>query len=88
MKKVELSVKSVKGFCSAGYKTGDKLTYTEPSVITADGVPVCIYAFNALAPYLSAYGKQTDPSDWINEINELQCPDPINTVVFGLKCIE
>lgn len=84
MKRIEIKVKSVKGFCSAGYKEGDTFTYCEPN-ITSHNLPVCIYALSGLIPYLSAFGKKTDENDWINELHELQCPDPANTVVFSLK---
>lgn len=85
MKVIQIEIKSVKGFCSAGYKAGDKLIYCEPNITSADGKPVCIFAVGGLIPYLSALGKDTDKCDWINDIEELQCPDPVNTVIFSLK---
>jgi uncharacterized repeat protein (TIGR04076 family) len=85
MKEVTIEVKSVKGYCSAGYKPGDKLTFRDPVVTAVDGKPVCLYALAGLIPYLAAFGRDTDQNDWINKIQELQCPDPVNTVVFSLK---
>lgn len=82
---IEIKVKSVKGYCSAGYKEGDTLRYCEPNLTSIDGKPICVYALNGMIPYLSAFGKKTESSDWINSLNELQCPDSANTVVFSLK---
>lgn len=36
-------------------------------------------------PYLTAFGRETAGKDWINQFSELQCPDPVNTVVFFLQ---
>jgi uncharacterized repeat protein (TIGR04076 family) len=84
-KRIEIKVKSVKGFCSAGYKEGDILSYCEPNITSIDDKPICIYALSGLIPYLTAFGRKTDENDWINELRELQCPDSTNTVVFSLQ---
>jgi uncharacterized repeat protein (TIGR04076 family) len=83
---VKLTVKSVKGFCSAGYKIGDYFLIKGGLMIEA-GKPqgICIYALPALIPYLTAYCRETSPNDWIDLKNELQCPDNTNTVIFGLE---
>lgn len=87
MKKIEIKVKSVKGYCSVGYKEGDTLIYSDPSITIGDCKQICIYALGGLIPYLTAYGRNTDSDDWINQLKELQCPDSTNTVVFSLKRI-
>ena len=33
-------------------------------------------------PYLTVAYRKTPEDDWINMVQELQCPDPVNTVVF------
>jgi uncharacterized repeat protein (TIGR04076 family) len=89
MSDVKVTVKSVKGFCSAGYQVGDYFEVREGLMIAA-GKPqgICIYALPALIPYLTAYCRETAPGDWINRKTELQCPDSDNTVVFGLERME
>ena len=86
MYQVRVTVKSVKGFCAAGYKPGDFFTI-DRSVILTPGEPkgLCIYAIGALLPYLTAYCRETSSDDWINLKRELQCPDNSNTVIFGLE---
>jgi uncharacterized repeat protein (TIGR04076 family) len=86
MYKIKLTVKSVKGNCSAGYKEGDYF-FIEDGLMIVPGQPsgLCMYALPALLPYLTAYCRETPPSDWINLKEELQCPDNTNAVVFGLE---
>ena len=89
MSDVKVTVKSVKGFCSAGYKPGDYFMLRDGLLIEA-GKPagLCIYALPALIPYLTAYCRETAPDDWINNKRELQCPDNDNAVIFGLERVD
>ncbi len=82
----KLTVKSVKGFCSAGYKEGDHFFIRNGLMIEA-GEPkgLCMYAVPALVPYLTAHCRKTPADDWINMKTELQCPDNTNAVIFGLE---
>lgn len=82
MYRVILEVKNVKGECAAKYKVGDRIIVEEPYIISSESSNICIYALNALTPYLTVLYRDTSKSDWINYIEELQCPDPINTVTF------
>lgn len=72
----------MRGFCSAGYKPGDRLVIQEPSVLSKESNDVCLYALGALLPYLTALYRDTPEEDWIHQVKELQCPDAHNTVVF------
>jgi len=89
MHKVKLTVKSVKGYCSARYKAGDYF-YIENGLMVVPGKPegLCMYALPALLPYLTAYCRETPENDWINFKKELQCPDNTNAVIFGLERVE
>jgi len=85
---IKCTVKSVKGFCSAGYKPGDYF-YIRGGLMIEAGTPggLCMYALPALLPYLTAYCRQTPDGDWINMKTELQCPDNDNAVIFGIERI-
>jgi uncharacterized repeat protein (TIGR04076 family) len=86
MHKIKCTVQSVKGFCSAGYKAGDAFYVKEAFIVEADTPKgVCLHALSAMAPYLTAYARHTDPDDWINQKKEFQCPDSTNSVVFGVE---
>ena len=86
MYNVKCTVKSIKGDCAAGYKVGDYFFINDMAIIEA-GEPkgICLYALTAMLPYLTAYCRNTPEDDWINMIEELQCPDSANAVVFGLE---
>jgi uncharacterized repeat protein (TIGR04076 family) len=83
---VKCTVKSIKGACPAGYKLGDHFYVKDMALIEA-GQPkgICLYALTAMIPYLTAYCRNTPGEDWINTIQELQCPDSTNSVVFSLE---
>ena len=86
MRDVKVTVKSVRGECAAGCKKGDYFVVKEGVTIvpeTSDGV--CLYALSAMLPYLTAACRDTPADDWINVIDQLQCPDATNTVIFGLE---
>jgi uncharacterized repeat protein (TIGR04076 family) len=80
--KLILEVKEVKGDCAAGYKTGDRIVIEGGSIISRRSSNVCLYALGALLPYLTVAYRKTPKDDWINMVEELQCPDSVNTVVF------
>jgi len=85
MYKLILEVKEVKGRCAAGYKVGDKIVVKEPSILVKESNNVCLYAIGALLPYLTVAYREVSKSDWINQLQHLQCPDPINTVIFKIS---
>lgn len=82
MYRLILEVKEVRGNCAAGYKAGDKIVIEGGSIVSGRSSNVCLYALGALLPYLTVAYRKTPEDDWINLVRELQCPDPINTVVF------
>lgn len=83
--KVEIKVKEVKGTCSAGYKVGDLFFVEEPVLVSDGKTPLCLYALSAMLPYITAYCRKTEEQDWINALEELQCPDCKNAVIFALR---
>jgi uncharacterized repeat protein (TIGR04076 family) len=89
MHDIKCAVKSVKGFCSAGYKVGDYFFVRDGLMIEA-GKPkgLCMYALPAFLHYLTAYCRETPDNDWINRKKELQCPDCDNSVIFTLERIK
>jgi len=86
--RVILQVKDVKGNCAAGYKIGDRIVIEEGSIISEKSSNVCLYAIGALLPYLTVAYRKVPEDDWINLVEVLQCPDPINTVVFRVLRVE
>ncbi|MEM2212646.1 MAG: TIGR04076 family protein [Candidatus Nezhaarchaeales archaeon] len=85
MYRLILEVKEVKGKCVAGYKVGDKIVVEEPSILVKESNNICLYAIGALLPYLTVAYREVPKNDWINQLQHLQCPDPINTVTFKIS---
>ena len=86
MYEVEIEVKSVKGYCSAEYKEGDKIVIKEPVIDTSrTNCDICIYTIPSLISYITAFSRKTSEDDWINMLEELQCPDSANTVAFKIS---
>jgi uncharacterized repeat protein (TIGR04076 family) len=86
---IKLTVKSIKGYCSAGYKIGDYFFVKDGVVIEMGNMKgLCMYALPALLPYLTAYCRQTPEDDWINRKKELQCADNDNAVIFALERVK
>ena len=67
MYKLKIVVEDVKGKCYAGYKKGDIIEIEDP---VARG-KICIYAFSALIPYITAAYRETPSDDWINAVEYL-----------------
>lgn len=77
-----MEVKEVKGKCAAGYSVGNRIVVEEPCILVNESSNVCLYALGAFLPYLTVLYRDTPKEDWINYVEELQCPDPLNTVTF------
>jgi uncharacterized repeat protein (TIGR04076 family) len=83
---IKCTVKSVKGECAAGYKVGDHFVIKDMAMVEAvEPQGICLHALTALVPYLTAFCRNTPEDDWINMIQELQCPDSTNSVVFSIE---
>lgn len=87
--RARLTVKSAVGYCSAGHKVGDSFITDGVAVQVEKGDGrICIFALPSLAPYLTAYCRETAPADWINSLSQLQCPDATNTVIWSVERID
>ena len=81
---VEVSVKSQKGKCAFGHRTGDKIVFDGKSVKGN----VCYSALMVVLPkvYAMMYGVEFP---WAKDKNVIcnACPDADNPVVFEIKRI-
>lgn len=85
MTDLAVTVKSIKGYCYAGLQAGQKFIFRDPVVAPEGNAPLCLYALSSMFPYLTAACRQTPAEDWINAVEELQCPDSKNTVIFSVQ---
>jgi uncharacterized repeat protein (TIGR04076 family) len=81
MDKVKITVKSIKGECSAGLKIGQEIVVDGYQI---DGY-ICPYALNSLWPFVNALSfKGKFP--WGDEDGlTLACPDAENLTVFDVR---
>ncbi|MGQ9618506.1 MAG: TIGR04076 family protein [Candidatus Aminicenantia bacterium] len=79
MKDLVVRVKEIRERCGANLKSGD-LFYIKGygKIEIPEGKFACIYALNALMPFLTAKQREEElpQDDWIAETKELCCPDP------------
>lgn len=88
MHRVKITVESIAGECAAGCRVGDVFYYEDGSItVPVAGTRLCAYGLSALIPYLSGYVRPAAAGDWIGSIERLQCPDPVNKVVYRLEKI-
>ncbi|MEW6455844.1 MAG: TIGR04076 family protein [Acidobacteriota bacterium] len=89
MKDLEVKVKKIMERCGANLKKGDTFWIKGYGKIEIPpGKFTCIYALNALMPFLTAKQREDDlpQDDWIAETKELLCPDP-KGVLFEIKAL-
>lgn len=91
MKRIKVTIQSVKGECSAGCKVGDVFYYEDGSITLEDlSTKLCAYGISAIVPYMSGFCRASDSEDWMAGYEEadFQCPDPINAVMYHLEKID
>ncbi|MHB1127455.1 MAG: TIGR04076 family protein [Bacillota bacterium] len=82
---LRVKVKSVKGECAAGCQVGDSFLVQDPLIKVERKDSLFLYALSAMLPYITARYRMTPAGDWINIVEDLQCPDATNTVIFTLE---
>jgi uncharacterized repeat protein (TIGR04076 family) len=88
MYKIILQVIQVPEQCAAGYKVGDKMVIEDPKIVLNESTNICLYALSALTPYLIPLTRELPKDDWMNQIAELSCSDPHNSVKFKVTRIK
>lgn len=89
MQRVKITVESIAGECAAGCRAGDVFYYDDGSItVPVGGTQLCAYGLCALIPYLAGYARTAADEDWIGGLERLQCPDPVNKVVYRLEKVQ
>jgi uncharacterized repeat protein (TIGR04076 family) len=82
MNKVNIKVKSVKGFCSAGHKIGDEWKIDENIFVPQN---LCMHAFYVLYPWIQTLRMGGEIPWSVNGEIDVPCIDTENMVIFSLK---
>jgi len=93
--RVVVRVKEVRGFCVAGYRSGDSFEVEWFYVKPGQSVKICIHALNAMSTLLLPFLKDVSARDLgigqEDDVGYVQCPDPGKpytdggTVIFELR---
>ncbi|PUA31930.1 MAG: hypothetical protein B7O98_08050 [Zestosphaera tikiterensis] len=92
---VEVVVKEVRGFCSIGYKPGDRFIIEKYYIRSNQEKPICLHALSSMLTLITPFLKGVSARDLgigsEDNVGYVQCPDPGKpytcggTVVFELK---
>jgi len=90
MHKVKITVKSVKGFCSAGYREGDHFFIEGSKLTIPEGNHICIWALQSMMPVFPIFQERDRLADdhWVKQVKQFSCPDPKGLVQYRLELID
>jgi uncharacterized repeat protein (TIGR04076 family) len=75
MYKVRAKVVKMNGVCHY-HKKGDYVEVEDDLLNVPDGKKVCLWSLSALLPVLSSVQRKHDESsDWLSDVDYIQCPD-------------
>ena len=87
MFKVRAKVVEMKGKCPY-HKNGDYIEVDNDLLTIPDGKKLCIRSLSALLPFLSAVQRKHDePTDWLSDVDYIQCPDSSVEVLWAIEKI-
>lgn len=85
LRDLRVVVDEVKGRCSSEMRPGDHFTLSDDRLyIPADG-HFCLYALQAVLPFLLAKQRALEDGDWLKEDTRVVCPDPAGNVILRIE---
>jgi uncharacterized repeat protein (TIGR04076 family) len=86
---LRVTVESIEGRSVCGLSVGDYFELTESSRLRIPaGRHFCIYALNAVLPFLAAKQRQMAEDDWLERDSLVSCPDPEERLVMRIERLE
>ena len=82
---VRLVVEEVRGKCTSPMRPGDTLVLRRGRLFLPDGHHFCLYALQAVLPFLPAKQRALADSDWMKGELRIICPDPAGNVVMRVE---
>ena len=83
--RVRATVLKMEGKCPY-HKKGDYIEVEDDLLTIPDSKKVCIWSLSSLLPFLSAVQRKHDePSDWLSDVDYVQCPDSSVEVLWEIK---
>jgi uncharacterized repeat protein (TIGR04076 family) len=78
-------VKEVKGKCTSGMKPGNYFLLESGLISIPAGQHFCLYALQAVLPFLAAKQRTLEEGDWLKEESCFICPDPAGNVIMQIE---
>ena len=83
---LRVTVESIEGRSVCGLSVGDYFELTESSRLRIPaGRHFCVYALNAVLPFLAAKQRQMAEDDWLERDSLVCCPDPEERLVMRIE---
>lgn len=88
MYRLRVTVDEIKGFCDLPVKVGDYFEVDGARLIVPPQQSVCIWALQALIPFLTAKQRKTaEENDWVPTTSKITCPDPNGMVIYRVDVL-
>lgn len=84
LKDLTVEVESVEGECTSEMRPGDCFKVRSGRLYIPAGRHFCLYAIQAVLPFLGANQRSLEDGDWMKEENRIICPDPAGNVIMKI----
>lgn len=84
---LKITVSEVRGTCRARMVPGDSVIVRGELLEVSQGRGFCLYALNAVLPYLLARERQLDEGDWLGFVPSFDCPEADRTVRMTVEAL-
>jgi uncharacterized repeat protein (TIGR04076 family) len=85
LKDLRIEVETVKGKCTSGMRPGDYFKVRSGRLYIPADRHFCLYAIQAVLPFLGANQRNLEDDDWMKEENRIICPDPAGNVIMRIN---
>jgi uncharacterized repeat protein (TIGR04076 family) len=80
-------VEEIKSKCTSGLMPGDYFLLRSGRLIIPSGRHFCLYAIQAVLPFLAAKQRQLQDGDWLKDESHFICPDPSGNLILRIERI-
>lgn len=84
---LKITVVEVEGTCRARMVPGDSVILRGELLEIPQGRGFCLYALNALLPYLLARERRLDEGDWLGFVPTFDCPEADRMVRMTVEAL-
>jgi uncharacterized repeat protein (TIGR04076 family) len=85
---LRIHVESVTGKCTSRQRPGTSFTLRGGRLYIPPGEHACLYALQAVLPFLAAKQRVLRDGDWMKEDSRILCPDPAGNVILRVERME